>query len=198
MTRLVLASSSAARARLLAGAGIDAVRDPADIDEARIKIESRAAGQDSEHCALRLATAKAETVAARHAGALVLGADQLLECGGDWFDKPADRDDARTQLRALRGKSHDLVTAAAVLRDGAVLWQTVERPRLVMRHFTDPFLEDYLAAMGARVLTTVGGYELEGLGAQLMEQVDGDYFAILGLPLLPLLAFLRDAGALAA
>lgn len=197
MSRLVLASSSVVRARLLASAGIDIACDPAHIHEARIKAESRAAGLHAQDCARRLAIAKAETVAARHAGDWVLGADQLLECGGDWFDKPTDMDDARDQLRALRGKSHNLMTAAVVLYDGAVLWQTVERPRLVVRHFSDKFLEVYLAAMGTRVLTTVGGYELEGLGAQLMERIEGDYFTILGLPLLPLLAFLRDAGAIA-
>ena len=194
---LVLASSSAARARILAAAGIDATVDPAAVDEAQIKAESRAMGRDADACALLLAEAKAKDVAARHPGALVLGADQMLECAGRWFDKPVDMSEARAQLQALNGQEHQLITAAAMVRDGAVLWRVVERSLLKMRRFTAAFLDRYLTAMGERVLGTVGGYELEGMGAQLMARIEGDYFAILGLPLLPILAFLRDEGALA-
>lgn len=197
MSILVLASSSAVRAQLLEAAGVDASVDPAMVDEARIRAESRAMGRDAGDCALLLAEAKAREVAARHPGALVLGADQMLECEGRWFDKPTDLNDARAQLQALNGRRHRLIAAAAVMRDGVVLWRTVERPLLTMRRFSEAFLDRYLAAMGKRVLITVGGYELEGLGAQLMAGVEGDYFAILGLPLLSLLAFLRDEGALA-
>lgn len=149
-----------------------------------------------DDCAGLLAEAKARAVAARHRGALVLGADQMLECGGAWFDKPANLEEARAQLEALNGTRHELVTAAAIVRDDAVLWRALERAHLTMRRFSDDFLDRYLAAMGRRVLATVGGYELEGLGAQLMARIEGDYFAILGLPLLPLLDFLRGAGAL--
>ena len=198
MSTLVLASSSAVRARLLAAAGIEAVSDPAAIDETRLKDESRALGRDAGDCALLLAEAKARAVALRHHGALVLGADQMLECDGRWFDKPADPDEARAQLEALSGRQHQLITAAVVVRDDAVLWRVLERSLLTMRRLSAAFLDRYLAAMGKRVLATVGGYELEGLGAQLMARVEGDYFAILGLPLLPLLAFLRDEGALEA
>lgn len=198
MSTLVLASSSVVRARLLAAAGIEAVGDPAAIDETRIKNESRALGRDAGDCALLLAEAKARSVALRHHGALVLGADQMLECDGRWFDKPVDLGEARAQLEALGGRQHRLITAAAVVRDGAVLWRALERSLLTMRRLSAAFLDRYLAAMGKRVLATVGGYELEGLGAQLMARVEGDYFAILGLPLLPLLAFLRDEGALEA
>jgi septum formation protein len=195
---LVLASASAVRARLLYAAGVDAAIDPAQVDEARIKTETRASGRDAGDCALLLAEAKAREVVARHPGALVLGADQMLECDGRWFDKPTDMNDARAQLQALNGRQHRLITAAALLRDGVVLWRAVERPLLTMRRFSEAFLDRYLAAMGTRVQTTVGGYELEGLGAQLMAGIEGDYFAILGLPLLSLLAFLRAEGALPA
>ena len=198
MSALVLASSSAVRARLLRAAGVDIVIDPAAVDEAPIKAECRAAGRNAGDCALTLSEAKAKDVAVRHPGALVLGADQMLECEGRWFDKPADMAEARAQLQALSGREHRLITAAVVVRDGKKIWQVVERSLITLRRFTGAFLDRYLAAMGKHVLTTVGGYELEGLGAQLMARIEGDYFAILGLPLLPLLAFLRDEGALAA
>jgi septum formation protein len=198
MTAIILASSSAARARLLMNAGIEITVDPAAIDEAPIKAEARQHGRDAGDCALLLAEAKAQDVARRHPGALVIGADQILECDGRWFDKPKDLEDASAQLQALNGRQHALITAVAVMRDRKILWRHVERARLTMRRLSAAFLDRYLASMGKRVLATVGGYELEGLGAQLMAQVEGDYFAILGLPLLPLLAFLRAEGALAA
>lgn len=197
MSVLVLASASAIRARLLANAGIDAAIDPAAVDEARIKRESRDQGRDAGECAALLAEAKARDVAARHPGVLVLGADQMLQCEQRWFDKPADLGEARQQLQALNGRQHELVAAAAIVRDGRLLWRAVERPLLTMRRFSEAFLDRYLAAMGKRALSTVGGYELEGLGAQLMARIEGDYFAILGLPLLPLMAFLREEDALA-
>jgi septum formation protein len=198
MSALILASASAARKRLLADAGVAAEIDPADIDESAIKDECRRNHRSSGECAARLAEAKARTVAARHRGSLVLGADQLLDCDGEWFDKPRDRAEARNQLQRLRGRSHELVTAATMVRDNERLWQATVRPRVTMRAFSDAFLDRYLDTMGEPVLKTVGGYELEGLGAQLIEKVEGDYFAILGLPLLLLLHFLRSAGALAA
>jgi len=198
MSTLILASASAARQRLLADAGVAVETDPAHIDESAIKEESRRSGRSSRECAARLAEVKARTVAARHRDSLVLGADQLLDCAGEWYDKPRDRAEAAAQLRRLRGRSHELVTAATVVRNEERLWQAVERPCVTMRGFSDACLERYLDAMGDRALKTVGGYELEGLGAQLMEKVEGDYFTILGLPLLPLLHFLRGAGALPA
>ena len=198
MSALILASASTSRKRLLADAGIAAETDPADIDESIIKHECRRTGRSSTECATRLAEAKALAIAARHRDRLVLGADQLLDCDGEWFDKPRDVAEARDQLHRLRGRTHELVTAATVVRNKEPLWQAVERPRVTMRAFSDTFLDNYLASVGDRVLGTVGCYELERLGAQLMEKVEGDYFAILGLPLLPLLNFLRGAGALAA
>jgi septum formation protein len=198
MSALILASASSSRQRLLADAGISAETDPADIDEGAIKQECRRTGRSSSECATRLAEAKARAVAVRHRDCLVLGADQMLDCDGEWFDKPRDVAEAREQLQKLRGRTHALITAATIVRNDARLWQAIEKPRITMRAFSDSFLDRYLDMIGDNVLKTVGGYELEKLGAQIMEKVDGDYFAILGLPLLPLMHFLRSAGALAA
>jgi septum formation protein len=192
---LVLASQSAARLRLLAAAGLAVRADPAGIDEDAIKAEYR--NGRSDECAVALAAAKAARVAPRHPGALVIGADQILECKGVRFDKPRDITEARAQLALLRGHAHELVAAVLVARGGETLWHHVERARLTMRRFSDAFLDDYLAAMGPGICDTVGGYALEGPGVQLFERVEGDYFAILGLPLVPLLAFLRAEGAVA-
>jgi septum formation protein len=192
---LVLASSSRTRARLLEEAGLAVTCDPAAIDEAAMKARCRAEGRDAAACAALLADAKAACVAERHDGALVIGADQLLVSGEYWFDKPQDRLAARRQLLRLRGKPHELVTAVAVWRGNRALWRHLDRPRLTMRNFSDDFLDAYLAASGDDILASVGAYQLEHLGAQLFERIEGDYFAILGLPLLPLLAFLREAGA---
>ena len=198
MTALVLASASRIRAVLLERAGLAVSCDPAGIDEAEIKSGFRHAGRDAAGCAMALAEAKAARVAPRHPGALVLGADQLLVCGDDWLDKPGDRAAARRQLQSLRGRRHELVTALALRRDDAVLWRRIERPALLMRDFSDAFLEAYLAAAGDEVLSAVGAYQLEARGIQFFARIEGDYFSILGLPLLPLLDFLRGAGALAA
>jgi septum formation protein len=126
--------------------------------------------------------------------AIVIGADQLLVCGEVWFDKPADLGQARTQLQALRGRTHELVTAVCAIQDGSRLWHAVSNPRLTMRHFADAFLDDYIPAEGADILGSVGAYRFERKGVQLFERIEGDYFAILGLPLLELLGFLRTKG----
>jgi septum formation protein len=170
------------------------IRDAAGVDEAEVKRSFQREGLDATRCAEALATAKATRVSGRHIGALVIGADQILDCAGAWFDKPVDRADARAQLIALRGKRHELATAVVVAQNGAVLWRHVERPRLAMREFSDRFLDDYLETLGDDVLTAVGAYQIESRGAQLFARIDGDYFAILGLPLLPLLDFLRGHG----
>lgn len=188
---LVLASASAARAHILERCGVAVTIDPAVIDEAAIKSREQAGGATAGDCALRLADSKARAVAPRHHGALVLGADQILESNGRWYDKPVSLAEARSQLEALNGEEHTLFTAAVVVRDERRLWHCLEQPSLTMRRFSARFLDAYLGTMGARVLATVGGYELEGMGAQLMAKVEGDYFSILGLPLLPLLDFLR-------
>jgi septum formation protein len=195
--RLVLASASSTRALLLERAGVPFSAEPAAVDEAEVKAAFKAEGADAASCAEALAEAKARSVARRRPGALVIGADQILVCGGTWYDKPADLDQARAQLVALRGKTHELATACCVLRDGVVLWHVIDRPRLTMRGFSDAFLDQYLAGLGDLALGTVGAYQLEGPGVQLFAGISGDFFSILGLPLLPLLDFLRGHGVLA-
>jgi len=191
---VVLASASTARAALLAAAGLDLCADPAGIDEDALKSRLRAEGAEAGQATLALAEAKALRVAARREGTLAIGADQMLVLGRRWFDKPKSVAEAREHLLALRGRRHELVTAVCVARADAVLWRHVERPSLVMREFSEAFLDAYLATLGDDVLTTVGAYRLEGPGVQLMARIEGDYFSILGLPLLALLDFLRSHG----
>ena len=194
--RLILASQSAFRARLLAAAGVEVATEAAYIDEAEVKAAGRAEGMRVEEVAVLLAAMKAERVARRHPAALVIGADQMLVCGERWFDKPADLAEARAHLLALRGRAHELVTAMVCQRGGQRLWQHVARPRLVMRDFSEAFLDDYLAREGEVLTTTVGAYRVEGLGMQLFDRIEGEHSEIVGLPLLPLLGFLRQHGAL--
>ncbi len=194
---IVLASASAARRALLDAAGVAHRTVSAAIDEAEVKAGARAEGASADDAAMLLAELKALRVAPRHPGALVIGCDQLLVCDGRWFDKPASSIDARAQLQALRGRSHTLVTAVLCQRDGRRVWQHVGRPRLAMRAFSDAFLDEYLRREGEAVTRSVGGYRVEGLGALLFDRVEGEHAAILGLPLLPLLGFLRQHGVLA-
>ncbi len=191
---LILASQSTVRAALLAAAGLRFEARPARVDEAAVKQACQAEGADAADAALTLAVLKAQRV--RDPDALVIGADQILVCGDAWFDKPDGPDGARTQLRALRGQPHRLVTAVVCLRGGREVWRHVAEPRLRMRAFSDAFLEEYLAAEGDAILSCVGAYRLEGLGAHLFEEVEGEHAAVLGLPLLPLLGFLRQHGVL--
>jgi septum formation protein len=192
---VVLASGSAARAEMLGRAGLAVRRHPAAVDEAEIKASCRAAGMEAGEVAEALAELKAMRVSPRYPGALVIGADQMLDCEGRWFDKPEDPDAARAQLAALSGRTHRLVTCAVVVRDGQRLWHHLDAAELTMRTLSPGFVDRYLAEAGEAVLTTVGAYQLEGLGAQLFSRVRGDFFTILGLPLLPLLGFLRVHGA---
>ena len=191
---LILASESTARAALLHAAGLRFEARPARIDEAAIKEACRAEGLDPADAALTLAEMKARRI--RDPGALVIGADQLLVCDGVWFDKPADAAAARTHLQTLRGRPHTLVTAVVCRRGGQTIWQHVATPRLHMRAFSDTFLEAYLAAEGDAILACVGAYRLEGRGIHLFDRIEGEHSAILGLPLLPLLGFLRQHGVL--
>jgi nucleoside triphosphate pyrophosphatase len=193
---IILASTSQVRLKLLENAGVKVVRAPSAVDETEIKASYRRRGAAPGACAMALAEAKALTVAARRPGAFVIGADQLLDCEGTWLDKPRDRADAANQLRLLRGRSHQLATAVCVARDGNVIWHDLQEPRLAMREFSDRYLESYLALLSRDDLAAVGAYRIEGPGLQLFERIEGDYFAILGLPLLPLLAFLRAEGEL--
>jgi septum formation protein len=195
---IILASASAARANLLRAAGIACRAIPAGIDEEEIKRSMRAEGATVEDTALALAELKAQRIAARYPGILVIGADQMLELDDAWLDKPTDIAEARAHLKRLRGRRHRLIAAAVLLRDGARLWHHVSRAELAMRDFSDEFLERYLHAMREEACQSVGAYRLEGLGVQLFSEIEGDYFTILGLPLLPLLAALRDQSVLPA
>lgn len=193
---LVLASSSAIRRTLLAAAHVPLLVRPAAIDE-RATAES-ADVHSGIDVAITLAVAKAAAVAAEMPRAIVLGADQTLALGSRVFTKPSGRLAAREQLACLRGRSHELHSAIAVVHGGEVRFRHVATARLRMRDFSDAFLEAYLDDVGDQACASVGGYQLEGPGIHLFEAVDGDYFTILGLPLLPLLRFLREAGFLAA
>jgi len=194
---LILASASPTRKKLLAAAGLKARVEPALVDEEAIKRIFRADRRAAADCALALAEAKARQVAENHRHALVVGADQILVCDEIWLNKPADLADARAQLQALRGRTHELVTAVCVVREMARIWHTVSSAKLTMRHFSDAFLDTYLGAEQAAALGSVGGYCFEERGIQLFSDIQGDYFAILGLPLLELFSCLRTYGALA-
>jgi septum formation protein len=194
--RILLASASPTRARLLEAAGVAFAVEPAAIDEGPIKHEMRLAGRPAIECAQALARAKAATVSARHPDALVIGADQLLAAGDEWHDKPNTLAEARLQLQTLRGRTHVLATALCVLRDSERLWQAASLPELTMREFSEAFLENYIAAEGEAILSSVGAYRLETRGVQLFSRMTGDHFAVLGLPLFELLEFLRSRGAL--
>jgi len=187
---LVLASKSDVRGKILAAAGLRFEIRPSRIDERAVESQSGAA--DAAAIARLLAHAKAAAVATSLRGRLVLGADQTLARGSKRFGKPANRSEAAEQLRALRGRTHELHSALALVRDNEVVFSCVDTARLVMRDFSDRFLSDYLEMAGEAATTSVGGYQLEGIGIHLFERVDGDFFTVLGLPLLPLLAFLRQ------
>lgn len=187
---LVLASRSDVRGKILAAAGLRFEIRPSAIDERAV--EEQAAVDDAAGAARHLAHAKASAVAALFPGRTVLGADQTLALGARRFSKPADRAAAAEQLRNLRGRTHELHTAAALVRDNSLLFSCVDTASLTMRNFSDSYLEGYLDLAGDAALRSVGGYQLEGIGIHLFERVEGDYFTILGLPLLPLLAYLRQ------
>lgn len=190
---LILASGSAARAAVLKGAGVPFRVMRSALDEEAAKASLRKEGVAPADQAMALAELKALSVARRERG-LVLGADQMLFCEGRVFDKPANRDAAREQLLALRGRSHELLTAAAIALEGAVIWRALTRPKLTMRGFSEDFLEDYLDAVGPAACASVGAYQIEGRGVQLFSRIEGEWFSILGLPMLELLAFLRERG----
>jgi septum formation protein len=196
MDAVVLASASRTRLRLLEAAGVRVEIEAAGIDESEVKRSLRAAGAQPGEVAETLAEMKAQRVSHRRAGRIVLGADQLLACEGVWFDKPGTEAQAADQLRQLRGRRHELISSAVAVRDGTRLWHATDGARLTMRAWSEDFLQHYLREAGPTVLESVGGYQLEGRGAQLFSRVEGDYFTILGLPLLPLLDFLRANGAL--
>ena len=193
---LVLASGSASRRRMLEAAGLQFETESPRVDEEAAKASLRAAGMKPRDQADALAELKALSVSRRRPD-FVIGADQMLAIDGDVLDKPKDMAEARSHLQRMRGKTHELLTAAVVAREGAIIWRHVDTPRLTMRAFSDAFADAYLAQAGQGALASVGAYQLEGLGAQLFARVDGDFFSVLGLPLLPLLAFLRENGIVA-
>lgn len=190
---LILASGSRTRLAMLVEAGLEMRAVTPDLDERAAEAPLREAGLGGADIAMVLAEAKALSVGPQ-SGALVVAADQTLTCEGRRFDKPADMAMARRQLLALRGRTHTLHSALAVARDGEVVFSHLDEAHLAMRDFTPAFLGRYLAAIGDEALASVGGYRLEGRGVQLFDRIEGDYFTILGLPLLPLLAFLRGEG----
>ncbi|MGE0596307.1 MAG: Maf family nucleotide pyrophosphatase [Hyphomonadaceae bacterium] len=193
MSLLILASTSAARQRILRDAGLTFEAIAPALDEEAAKVRMREEGMALREQAAALAALKALSISETRKG-LVIGADQMLALEEEVFDKPRDAAEARAHLVRLRGRTHELITALVAARDGVVIWRHTDAPRLKMRNFSDTFLDLYLRQAGDDVLRSVGGYQLEGLGAQLFERVEGDYFSVLGLPLLPLLAFLRAQG----
>lgn len=197
MTRLILASASASRAALLSGAGLTFDKIPADLDEDAIKDEGLARAFSPKAIALELAKAKAVQVSLSNSG-LVLGGDQVLQLGDDLISKSADLAAVRKLLQRMSGQTHYLHAAQALAENGLVLWSNVETAEMTVRPLSDDFIDDYIARAGDRILSSVGAYQLEHLGVNLFEAIRGDYFTVLGLPLLPLLAQLRHMKVIAA
>lgn len=187
---VTLASGSASRRALLTAAGVQADAVTPNIDEESYRTAMRADGVPVRDQAMQLAEMKAVRVSQSRPG-LVIGGDQMLALGEEAFDKPRDLADAKNHLMRLSGKSHTLETAIVVCEDGRSVWRHLARPKLTMRPLSPDFIDAYVAQCGDSLLSTVGAYQLEGLGAQLFSRIEGDYFSILGLPLLPLLDYLR-------
>lgn len=196
MSSLILASASQARAAMLTAAGVKVSTEPARIDEDSVKAAMLSEGAPPRDVADKLAEMKALRISTRHTGHLVLGADQVLVHQNKLLSKAEDMVAARAQLKSLSGDKHQLFSAAVIALDGAPIWRHVGQAALHMRPFTDGFLDQYLKEIGDLAQTSVGCYHLEGRGAQLFSRVDGDYFTILGLPLLAVLGFLRARGVL--
>jgi septum formation protein len=182
---------------MLERAGLAVTIDPPDVDEGAVKQNCRIRGMSAGDTAMELAIAKAGRIAPRHPGRIVLGADQMLECEGEWFDKPADRPAAARQIGRLSGRTHILFSAVAAIRDGHVIWRGLEHAELSMRTLSADFIDSYLDRVGEAVLSSVGGYQVEGLGIQLFDAIRGEHSTILGMPLIPLLGFLRAEGVIA-
>jgi len=193
--RLILASRSAARRAMLTDAGVTFGLEDAGVDEDAIKVAMKDAG--AAELAVELACAKALAVSRRDPDVWVLGADQTLAFDGGLISKAKSLDEAKARLKSMRGKAHQLHSGAALATRGQVVWSGVDTVQMKMRDFSDAFLDAYLAAEGTELLACVGSYRLEGLGSQLFEAVEGDYFTVLGLPLWPVLAELRRAGVIA-
>jgi len=193
---LILASQSPFRRMLMENAGLAFSAEAAAIDERAVEAALSARNPTPPEIAEALAVEKARDVAARNPGAIVIGSDQTLSLEGRVFHKPADMAEAKSHLLSMSGRTHALNCGIALVRDGETLWNHVSIARLTMRPLSEDFVDRHLDRVGPRVLASVGAYQLEGEGVQLFERIDGDYFTILGLPLLPLLAKLRDLGAI--
>ena len=194
---LVLASQSPTRQRMLDGAGICFIARAAHVDEEGLRASAIASSVPAVEIAVLLAEMKARKVAhddGDHPSGFVLGVDQILVCDNQILGKPEDHEMAATQLRLLSGKMHNLVTAAVMYRDGERIWHHVETPALTMRPLSDEFIDDYLRAIGDAAFASPGSYQIEGLGAHLFSSIEGCSYAVLGLPLLQILAFLRVHG----
>ena len=199
MIGLILASQSASRKAMLAAAGVPFVAEAAGVDEESVKLAMQSEGADARRLADALAELKAVKISRRHPTALVLGCDSTVAAAdGSLIDKAETRAQSAAQLRALAGTTHKLTSAAVVAQGGITVWRHVDTAKLTMRAFSDAFLESYLDAEWPAIGGCVGGYRLEGLGAQLFSRVEGDHFTILGLPLLPLLDWLRVRGVIQA
>jgi len=193
---LVLASKSSGRRAMLENAGLVFDTDAANVDEESVKEALKAEGAPVERAAEALAELKARRVSPRHPDAFVLGADSMLECEGRWFDKAQTMAEARAQLVALSGREHKLVTSAVLVRGDERIWHHTAVARLTVRALSESFLDDYLAAIGDQALSSVGCYQVEGRGLQLFSSIKGDFYAIVGLPMVALLEQLRALGEL--
>lgn len=191
---LILASGSQIRTELLRNAGVAHLVKPARIDEASIKASMLGAGGSPRDIADCLAEQKAKKVAMQHPSAVVLGSDQVLELDGKIYDKASDLDELKRHLKALRGKTHSLYSAAVIFEQNRPVWRKIAQVKLTMRDFSDEFLENYVAQYSSGLLATVGGYKIEEGGVALFTRIEGDYFSVLGMPLLEVLAFLRTRG----
>ncbi|WP_010300104.1 Maf family protein [Candidatus Odyssella thessalonicensis] len=193
---LILASQSISRAQILSQVGIEFIAVPSDVNEDTIKAVAKEKNWSIEQTALELAIAKAMAVTSRYQTDYIIAADQMLICEGQWFDKAKTREEAKEQLSFLRGKPHQLVSGCVLYREGKEIWSTVVITTLRCRNFSDEFIKFYMERLGDNLLRSVGCYQVEGLGAQLFESIEGDMFTIMGLPLLPLMEELRRQGIL--
>ena len=192
--QLILASSSATRRKMLDDAGLLYHAINAGIDEDSLKDAARAEGLNTRDAATMLAEMKAVKISNQNPGAYVIGSDQLLDLDGEWFSKPENTSEAQSHLTKLSGKTHDLVTAAVIYRDGERIWQDVSVPKISIRTLSEQDINNYITMMGEKITYTPGVYMIEDLGAQIISKIDGCPYAVLGLPLLEMLAFLRGHG----